>query len=257
MTAVHGPLGFTDLDHEGMLVEGFDRLGTLATLYNYPYYPTHVEKLGYQKDADWIEFSIKIPTTLPANLDRIAEIVLRRQQLRVLKVKSAKEILPYASQIFELINIAYGDLYGVVPLTPRQVDYYVKQYFTFIHPDFVSLILDREGKLAAFGITMPSLSRALQKAAGSLFPLGIFYLLGALRWNKHSDLYLVAVRPELQGKGVNAILMREVNLGYIRRGIQVAESNPQLENNVRAQMWEYYEYEQHKRRRCYIKQLRP
>lgn len=257
MTAVHGPLGFTDLDHEGMLVEGFDRMGTLATLYNYPYYPQHVEILGYQKDADWVEFSIKIPTALPANLDRIAEIVLRRQQLRVLKVKAAKEILPYAADIFELINVAYGNLYGVVPLTPRQVDYYVKQYFTFIHPDFVSLVLDRDGKLAAFGITMPSLSRALQKAAGNLFPFGIFYLLSALRWNKHSDLYLVAVRPELQGKGVNAILMREVNLGYIRRGIQFAESNPQLETNVRAQMWEYYEREQHKRRRCYIKQLQP
>ncbi|MBL7851605.1 MAG: N-acetyltransferase [Cyclobacteriaceae bacterium] len=256
MTAVHGPLGFTDLDHEGMLVEGFDQLGTLATLYNYPYYPQRMEALGYRKDVDWVEFLATVPPVVPENLDRIAEIVLRRQQLTILKAKKPKDILPYAPAIFDLINVAYGNLYGVVPLTERQIEYYVKQYFSFIRADFVSIVLDKEGKLAAFGVTMPSLSRALQKANGRLFPFGFIYLLQAMRKNTLGDLYLVAVRPDLQGKGVNALLMREINRSYIRNGITQAESNPQLENNNRIQaMWEYFEAKQHKRRRCYIKTL--
>lgn len=256
MTAVHGPLGFTDLDHEGMLVEGFDQLGTLATLYNYPYYPQHIEALGYRKDADWVEYLATVPSVIPENLDRISEIVLRRQHLRIVQAKKAKDILPYAPAIFELINMAYGNLYGVVTLTERQIDYYVKQYFSFIRAEFVPLILDENGKLAAFGVTMPSLSRALQKANGRLFPFGFIHLLRAMRKNTVGDLYLVAVRPDLQGKGVNALLMREVNRAYIRHGITSAESNPQLETNDKIQaMWEYYEAKQHKRRRCYIKTL--
>lgn len=256
MTAVHGPLGFTDLDHEGMLVDGFDQLGTLATLYNYPYYPRRMEALGYRKDADWLEYLAKVPSVIPENLDRISEIVLRRQQLTLLQAKKPKDILPYAPAIFELINVAYGNLYGVVPLTDRQIDYYVKQYFSFIRADFVPIVLDKAGKLAAFGVTMPSLSRALQKANGRLFPFGFIHLLRALRNNTLGDLYLVAVRPDLQGKGVNALLMREVNKAFIRKGITTAESNPQLEHNNRIQaMWEYFEARQHKRRRCYIKPL--
>lgn len=256
MVAVHGPLGFTDLDHEGMLVEGFDQLGTLATLYNYPYYPRHMEALGYQKDVDWLEFLAKVPPVIPENLDRISAIVLRRQQLTIVKASKPKDILPYAPAIFELINVAYGNLYGVVPLTDKQIDYYVKQYFSFIRVDFVSIVLDKNGKLAAFGITMPSLSKALQKAGGSLFPFGFIHLLRAMRKNTVGDLYLVAVRPDLQGKGVNALLMREINRAYIRYGITSAESNPQLEHNDRIQaMWEYYEAKQHKRRRCYIKSV--
>jgi GNAT superfamily N-acetyltransferase len=256
MTAVHGPLGFTDLDHEGMLVEGFDQVGTLATLYNYPYYPQWMEKLGYRKDADWMEFLATVPSSVPEHLDRMAEIVLRRQQLTILKARRPKDILPYAPAIFELINVAYGELYGVVPLTDRQIAYYVKQYFSFIIADFVSIVLDKEGKLAAFGITMPSLSKALQRANGRLFPFGFLHLLQAMRKNKLGDLYLIAVRPDLQGKGVNALLMREINRAYIRFGITQAESNPQLEYNDKVQaMWEYFETRQHKRRRCYIKHL--
>lgn len=256
MSAVHGPLGFTDLDHEGMLVEGFDQVGTLATLYNYPYYPVHLDALGYRKDADWVEYLAKVPSVIPENLQRISEIVQRRQHLTLVKASKPKDILPYAPAIFELINVAYGNLYGVVPLTPKQIDYYVKQYFSFIRVDFVSLVLDREGKLAAFGITMPSLSRALQKAGGSLFPFGFIHLLRAMRTNTIGDLYLVAVRPDLQGKGVNALLMCEINRSYIRHGITTVESNPQLENNEKIQaMWEHFEARQHKRRRCYIKPL--
>jgi GNAT superfamily N-acetyltransferase len=255
--AIHGPLGFTDLDPQGMLIEGYDELGTLATIYNYPYYPRLLEKLGYQKDIDWVEYKIKIPGKVPEKLSKLASVVQRRLNLHSLVVRSAKEILPYANAIFELINSAYSDLYGVVPLTKKQIEYYTKQYFSFIRPDFVCLIVDQKGKLAAFGITMPSLSLALQKANGSLFPFGFIHILKAMKRNKIGDLYLVAVQKELQGKGVNAMLMYELTKSYIKNGIEYAESNPELESNVQVQsLWEYYEVKQHKRRRCFIKYLK-
>jgi GNAT superfamily N-acetyltransferase len=256
MEAVHGPLGFTDLDHEGMLIDGFDNVGTLATIYNYPYYPKFLEELGYKKDVDWVEYLIKIPNRVPDNLKRISSLVKKRCQLQVVQKRSSKEILPYASEIFQLINTAYSGLYGVVPLTEKQISYYTKQYFSFIKPDFVSLITDRDGKLAAFGITMPSLSKALQKANGKLFPFGIFHLLKAMKSNTILDLYIVAIRPDLQGKGVNAILMDELTSSCIKHGITFSETNPELEENEKVQaLWEHYETRQHKRRRCYIKYL--
>ncbi len=256
MSAVHGPLGFTDLDHEGMLVEGFDQLGTLATIYNYPYYPGSVEKAGYQKDVDWLEYKIKLPKEMIPRLDKIATIVQRRLDLTVVKAKKAKEILPYAKELFDLINSTYGDLYGVVPLTEKQIKNYTKQYFSFIRADFVSLIINKEGRLVAFGITMPSLSLALQKAKGSLFPFGVLHLLKAMKKNNLADLYLVSVEKSLQGKGVNAILINEVLKTYILNGIEYAESNPELETNTHVQaMWEFFEVQQHKRRRCFIKHL--
>ncbi len=256
MTAVHGPMGFTDMDHEGMLVAGFDQLGTLATIYNHAYYPIFLEKLGYIKDVDWVEYKIKLPKEMPENLEKMAAIVARRQGLHLLKAKKAKDLLPYAPAIFELVNEAYAGLYGVVHLTEKQIENYTKQYFAFIKPDFVPLVLDEQGKLVAFGITMPSLSRALQKAKGSLFPFGFIYLLQALRKNKLADLYLIAVKKELQGKGVNALLMHALTKSFLKHGIEFAESNPELELNHQVQsLWKHYEAAPHKRRRCYIRQL--
>jgi len=256
MEAVHGPLGFTDLDHEGMLVEGFDKPGTLGALYNYPYYPQLLEKAGYSKDADWVEHCIKVPRVMDAKLEKIASAVERRLQLKVLKFTSSKQLLPYAPAIFELINSAYSHLYGVVPLTEKQIGYYTKQYFSFIRTDYISLVADKEGKLAAFGITMPSLTRALQKSKGRLFPFGFLHLLKALRKNNRAEMLLVAVRTDLQGKGVNSLLMREILKSYIRNGIAYVETNHQLENNKKVQaMWDYFDATLHKRRRCYIKYL--
>jgi hypothetical protein len=256
MAAVHGPLGFTDLDHEGMLVEGFDQLGTLATIYNYPYYPTLLEKAGYKKDIDWVEYKIKIPESVPEKLEKLAAIVQKRQSLTVVQATKPKQILPYAKELFELINDAYSDLYGVVPLTEKQIAYYTKQYFSFIRTDFVCLITDKAGKLAAFGITMPSLSKALQKAKGKLFPFGFYHILQAIRKNDLGDLYLVAIRKDLQGKGVNAMMMYELTKSYIKNKIEYAESNPELETNKQVQaLWEFYSAHPHKRRRCYIKAL--
>jgi len=255
--AIHGPMGFTDLDHEGMLVEGFEETGTLATIYNYPYYPKHLEKLGFLKDTDWKEFLIKVPNEMPEKVERLASIIEKKYQLKTLKAKNPKEVLHYAPQIFDLINRSYAHLYGVVELTERQIAYYTKLYFSFIRTDYLSLVTDAEQKLIAFAITMPSLSAALQKGRGRLFPFGFLYLLYAMRKNKLADMNLVAVHPEWQGKGVNAILMREITENYMKNGIQFAETNPELEDNLAVQsLWTYYEGRQHKRRRCYIRHVK-
>lgn len=254
--AVHGPMGFTDLDHEGMLIEGFQEQGTLATIYNYPYYSKILEELGYRKDTDWVEFRISVPEQVPEKVERLAAIVEQKFDLRIVRARKSKEILKYTNQLFDLINKSYSHLYGVVELTDRQIQYYTKQYFSFIRPDFLALVTDKDDRLIAFGITMPSLSDALQQNKGKLFPFGFIPLLRAMKKNDVADMYLVAVHPDWQGKGVNALLMREITRSYIKNGIRFAETNPELENNVPVQsIWKYYEARQHKRRRCYIRSL--
>ena len=256
MTAVHGPLGFTNFDYAGFLIAGFDQLGTFATLYNYSYYPAYLERAGYRKDVDWVEYKIKVPKEIPEKLKKIATVVQKRFNLSVVSATTTDEILPYAKDIFNLINATYTDLYGVVELNEKQIEYNIKKYLSFIRADFVSLVLDKNGKLAAVSITMPSLSKALQKAAGSLYPFGFFHILKAFKTNDLVDLCLVAVRKDLQGKGVNAILMYEMNKIYIKNGVAFAESNPELEENTKVQsIWDHYDAVQHKRRRCYIKYL--
>lgn len=256
LEAVHGPLGFTDLDREGMLVEGFEELATLSTNYNHAYYPDHMERLGYAKDTDWVEYEIDVPAEPDPNIARIADIALRRNKLQILKARNKNELLPYAGQLFDLLDEAYAHLYGTVPLTRRQVDAYIKQYFGFVTPDFVPVVLDADGRMVAFGITMPSLSHALQRSGGRLFPLGFIHLLKALRRNDRADLYLVAVRKEYQNKGVNAILMNQMNHVFVRLGVRRVESNPELETNANVQgQWKYYERRLHKRRRVFIKRI--
>jgi len=265
LSAVHGPLGFTDLDREGMLVEGFEELGTLATIYNYPYYPVHLEHLGYTKDVDWVEYELAVPPEPNATIARIASLAARRYKLRLLRVPNKRALLrprtdkglpSYAREVFDVINDEYEHLYGVVPLTERQVDYYVGIYFNLISLPFVPLVVDEDDRVVAFGITMPSFSKALQKSGGRLLPFGFVYLLRALRKGDRADLYLVAVRSEYRGKGVNAILMNEINQVFARRGIVKVESNPELETNQDVQgQWKYYDSRQHKRRRCFIKHL--
>jgi GNAT superfamily N-acetyltransferase len=257
MTAVHGPLGFTDLDREGMLVEGFTELGTLATIYNHPYYPKHMENLGYVKDTDWLEYEFLVPGTPNETIARIAEIALRRNKLRLLELRNKKEMLKYAKELFGLLDDEYRHLYGTVPLTQEQVEAYIDQYFGFVTPDFVPMVMDKDNRMVAFGIVMPSLSLALQKTKGQLFPFGFIHLLNALKKNNRADLYLVAVRSEYQGKGVNAILMNKMHAVFNKLGIGKVESNPELETNQNVQgQWKYYEKRQHKRRRVFIRVLK-
>lgn len=258
MEKIHGPLGFTDLDGEGMLIEGFNELSTFGSIYNHSYYPTHIEKLGFEKDADWIEFLVDFDpnVTGPEKVSRIADAVAQRNQLHILRVKKAKEMLPYAKEIFYLINEAYKDLFGFVELTDRQIDMYVKAYFGFIKPDYVPIILDRNNKVVAFGITMPSLSPAVQKSKGRLFPFGFIHILKAMKNNPNVDLYLTAVKPELQNKGVNAMLINEVNNVFVRNKIKKVETNRELEENSKIQaQWRFFQNRLHKRRRCYKKTI--
>lgn len=256
MTAVHGPLGFTDFDPEGMLVEGFDELGTMATIYNYPYYATHMEKMGYIKDVDWIEYELVVPPEPNETISSIADTVMRRYKLKTLEVRNKKELLSYAKEIFRILDDEYRHLYAFVTLTKRQVDAYIKHYSGFINPAFVPVVLDENNRMVAFGISIPSLSRGLQKAKGKLFPLGFIYLLNALRKNDRVDLYLMAVRSEYHGRGVNAILIHKMQEVYSKFGIIKVESNPELETNRHVQeQWKHFERRQHKRRRCFIKHL--
>lgn len=254
---IHGPLGFTDFDPEGLLIEGYEEVSTFGAIYNYPYYEKHVEKMSYVKDADWIEFRVPAPKEINEKVARIADVVAQRNKLHVLKVKKAKELLPYAREIFYLINDAYKELYGFVELTDKQIDMYVKAYFGFIKPEYVPVVLDEDNRVAAFGVTMPSLSKAMQKAKGKLFPFGFIHLLGAMKNNPDIDLYLTAVRPELQNKGVNSLLMNETAKLIIANNIDFVETNRELELNEKIQaQWRFYNPRQHKRRRCYKKELR-
>lgn len=258
MTEIIGPMGFSDMDHEGMLVEGFDELGTMATIYNYPYYPAHMVRMGYVKDADWVEFRMTVPEEIPAKMARIAEIVKKKYNLRVLKYTSGKKIkADYGQALFNLINEAYDRLYGYSPLSPRQIDYYIDMYLGILKLEYVPVIVDEAGKLVGVGITMPSLSRALQKSRGRLFPTGWYHLLRALYGrNDIVDLMLVAVAPEYQNKGVNALLFADLIPVYIKNGVKFAESNLELEDNANVQaQWQYFEHRQHRRRRAYRKQL--
>jgi hypothetical protein len=257
MGYVHGPLGFTDMDGQGMLVDGFEENGTLGALYNHPYYPGHIERSGYSKDIDWVEYEISMHGVVPDKIQRLAAIVLERNKLTVLRVRNARGVLPFAKQIFHLLNEAYRDLYGFVELSEQQIDMYVKQYFGYILPEFVPIVLDSHGEVVAFGISMPSLSEALRRCNGRLYPFGFIWVLRSLRRPKRLDLYLTAVRPSLQNRGINAVIIHEINKAINTHGIEKVETNRELESNakVRAQ-WRFYESRQHKRRRCYVKYLR-
>ena len=257
MNGIQGPLGFTDLDHEGLLVWGFDRMGTMATAYSFPYYMQHIEKLGYVKDQDWKEFFITIPDGVPEKYQRIAKIVEEKYKLKVKKFKKTKEIWPYARKIFELWNEAYKPLYGYSELSPKQIDYYIKMYIPMLRLDLIALILDDNDKVVGLGITLPNLSKALKKAKGHLFPFGWIHLLKAMYGkNNIVDLYIIGVLPEYQNKGVNSLIFNDIIPTCNRIGYQYAESNPELELNHKVQsQWDYLENEHHKTRRAYIKHL--
>lgn len=259
MTGIVGPLGFTDMDPEGMLVEGFDQLSTMATIYNYPYYPVHMEKMGFEKEADWVEFKLKVPEVLPDKFKRISEIILQKYNLKIKKL-TRKEINQknYGQRIFELINEAYSPLYGFSKMTQGQINQYVKMYLPIIDLRMVTLVEDAEGELVAVGISMPSLSEALQKAKGKMLPFGWYHLLKALFFKrpKTLDLLLVGVKPEYQSKGVNALLFYDLVPIYKEMGFEYGESNPELEENKKVQsQWSAFESELHKRRRAFRRDI--
>lgn len=259
MTEVQGPLGFTDFDPEGMLIEGFDRIGTMATIYNYPYYPKHMERMGYEKDADWVEYLLTAPTELPEKHARITRIVKEKFGLRVVKYTSHKKLAQERGvAIFEMLNEAYAHLYGYSALSEKQIQQYIKAYLPLLDLRLVPLILDKDDNLVGFAVLLPSLAKAFQKARGRMFPFGWWHLIKALKWNdtQTSEMLLIAVKPEYQGKGAVALLFADIIPIHYELGYRYSESNPELEVNTKIQsQWDYFERENHKRRRAYKKHI--
>lgn len=260
MTEVQGPLGFTDFDPEGMLIEGFDRIGTMATIYNYPYYSKHMERMGYEKDADWVEYLLTAPTELPEKHARITRIVKEKFGLRVVKYTSHKKLAQERGvAIFEMLNEAYAHLYGYSALSEKQIQQYIKAYLPLLDLRLVPLILDKDDNLVGFAVLLPSLAKAFQKARGRMFPFGWWHLLKALKWNdtQTSEMLLIAVKPEYQGRGAVALLFADIIPIHYELGFRYSESNPELEVNTKIQsQWDYFERENHKRRRAYKKELK-
>ena len=255
---VHGPLGFTDLDREGMLVEGFDRRGMFITYYNHPYYVDHLTRLGYVKDVDWVELLIDVPydERTCTRMDKLAERVKRYSNLHVAEVSSRREYKPLVEKVFHLVNTAYDHLYGTVPLDEGQIRRYARKFIPLIHPDLACFVMDEREELVGFGVSAPSLADALKKSNGRLFPLGWKRLLRALKTNDTLDMFLIGLKREYQDKAVNAIILNHVLKGCHRMGIRKAETGPQLETNRKVQsQWNFFKTEQHKRRRCFIKAL--
>lgn len=259
MTDIAGPLGFTDFDPEGMLVEGFERVATMIGIYNYPYYPQILEKLGYTKETDWMEYRITIPDELPERYYKYADIVIAKNKLNVRKVTRRmvnKE--NYGRKFFKLINETYYKLYGFSLLSDKQIDAYTKLYLGLLDTRMVSFIENENGELVAAGVTMPDLTAALQKCGGKLFPFGWFHLLKAIFWKPCDtlDMLLVGVREDYRGKGLNAVLVTDLYPRLKAMGFKYAETTAELETNNSIQaMWKYFEREQHKCRRVYAKKI--
>lgn len=256
---IAGPLGFTDFDPEGLLVEGYDRLATMVCRYHFPYYKEHLERMGMSKVVDWLEFRIQVPEVLPERMVKIAHIVQEKLNLRFKKVTRrsiSKENI--GQRFFDLINETYCKLYGYSLLSQKQIDQYVKTYLQIIDLRMVSFIVDENDEIVAAGVTMPSMSKALQKCDGKLFPLGWWYMVKNMFFKKDEtlDLLLIAVKPEYQNKGVNAMLFADLFPRLKAMGFKEAESNAELETNDKVQsQWQGLEWEQHKRRRVYGKSI--
>ena len=264
MTEVIGPLGFTDMDPEGMLTYGFDQMGTMATIYNYPYYPQHIERLGgYEKDNDYVEYKVYVPEQIPEKIVKISEMIMKRYNLRV-RTTTKKEVFKegMGQKIFDVINGTFGHLYGYSTLSDNQIKQYVDMYFPMVDLDLVPIIEDwstEEHKVIGVGITLPSLTHALQKCwRGRLYPFGWWHIIRALKFHKApcADLLLIGVLPEYRMKGANALLFYHLIPFYRKYGFAWGETHVEMETNDKVQsQWLYFDHEQHKRRRCYKKNI--
>jgi len=266
MKEIIGPLGFTDMDPEGMLTHGFDQLGTMATLYNYEYYPRLMEQMeGYEKDNDYVEYKVFVPESgMPEKMKRVAELTMERYNLHVRKLTKQDIFGPekYGHRVFEVINKTFGHLYGYSQMSEKQIDEYVDMYFKFIELDLICVIEDwntPNHDCIGVGITIPSLTKALQKCRnGRLWPFGWWHIIRALKFKKTDvvDCLLIGVLPEYRAKGANALLFYDLIPIYQKYGFKWGETHVEMETNGKVQsQWMYFDHEQHKRRRCYKKQL--
>ncbi|OIP84879.1 MAG: hypothetical protein AUK44_01095 [Porphyromonadaceae bacterium CG2_30_38_12] len=254
MKGIHGPLGFSDLDPEGMLVEGFENESSITSAYNYPYFPVHMEKDGFSKSVDWVQSKLKANQPVPEKVERINKLIAQKYKLKVFIPKNKKEVLPLVPKFFRTLNSAFSNLYGFTQLTEKQIKYYTDAYFGFARPELLCFILDEKEDVVAFGIIFPSLSEAFKKANGKLFPFGFIHILRALKKYKTIDLYFNGVHPDWQNKGIHSLYYAAMNKVAIERGIEVAITTGQLEPNINAVgIWDNYQREPYLRTRCYIK----
>ncbi len=259
MDALNGPVGFTDFDFEGLLIEGYEYLAPMASLYNYPYYVRHIEHYGLVKENDWIEFQIVPPQEMPERLVRVDKIVRERSHVRVDKVRSCKELVrKYGIEYMDVIDAAYQKLYNFQPLTQRQKQYYCDMYFPMVNFDFVTIVVNEKNEIVGVGVGMPDISQALRKCHGHLFPFGWYHILKALHAKKMEafDLLLIAVRPDYQDKGINAVILMDQHPYFLKYGIKRVETTSIMETNYKNQAnWEMLPHKVHKRRRAYIKSI--
>lgn len=257
-TEIMGPIGFTDMDHEGMLVEGFEEMNLSITFYNYPYYIKHMERLGMQKDIDWIEYRINVPETLDPRFEKISKHLIAKNGYEVVTYNSRKALYKDAFEAFKIIDIAFSKLYGTVPLTPEVIKHAIDGYIPVVNLDYICSIKDKDGKIIGFGVLVPSIAKALKKSDGKMFPLGIFRMLRALNGkNDTLEMFFVAVHPDFQSLGLPAILIHELAKKIIGNGVKYCETGPMLETNTAVHsMWRHFEKRQHRRRRCYIKNIK-
>lgn len=253
---LHGPLGFSEFDASGILVEGFNELPTAYGKYNYPYYQSMVEQLGFEKEVDWVEYNIKVPGFVPEKYSKMADIIEERYQLHRLKFSSKRELLAYTDEIFQLLNREYSGIHGFAELTQGQIDDLKKQFIPLIQLKFVSVVKNAQGEMVGFGICLPSLSKAIQKSKGRMFPFGFIYFLKALKYNDTLDTLLIAIHDDYKSKGVNALIFNDIGKAIVESGITNIETTRELEDNFMVQnLWNKLDYRQHKRARCYIKKL--
>jgi len=253
---IEGPMGFSNMDKAGMLTFGFDEVATMIGLYNPPYYVTHLKELGFEIEAHWVENKFEIQNIKNDKFNSLARIISERNQVKVKTFSSTKELLKYADEMFEVLNHSYASLQSFVPLKPFQIEHYKEKYIKFLNPNFVSMVQNSDDKIIGFAITIPSMSRAFQKANGSLFPFGIWHLLQASKKNTHVEFYLIGVEPAYQNKGIPVIIFNHFYDVYKKFGIKTVETNPQLIENIKIQqLWKNFNPKQHKERATFVKSL--
>lgn len=256
LESIEGPVGFSNLDKAGLLTKGFEELATIVTLYNAPYYETHVLDAGYEKASEWVEYTLTFPEVLPPKVVKFSNLIKQRYGLVINHFTHKKDLIQVVEPMFELLDKTYGHLSSYVPIPKEQIAHYKEKYIKFINPDFVTCISDSEGKMVAFAITMPSYSKAMQKAKGKLFPLGWWHFLQASKKNDTAAFYLIGIDPKYQGKGVTALVFKEMYDTFKKYGIKKLETNPELEENRSIQtLWKAYEPRNHKRRKSFKKSI--
>lgn len=253
---VEGPMGFSNLDKVGVLTEGFDEMGTMITWYNHPYYATHFQQLGYVVEKQYDESKFPFANVKPEFFEKANELVKRRYQLKPLNFKTTKEVMPHVDKMFDLFNKSYASLSSFVAISDIQKEYFKKKYISFINPEFIKFVEDKDHNIVAFSIVMPSFSEALQKTKGKLFPFGFLHLLKAKKHSKDMIFYLIGVHPEYQNKAVTAIIFNEYYHTFKEKGIVNCYRTPELSDNVAIHnLWKHFDPVIHKRRATFRKEL--